>query len=234
VDPDLVMDLPPALTAYGGIDAVTHGLEACVSVMASEFTDPPALQALKLLKEHLPAAYREGARNPRAREAVHNAATLAGIAFANAFLGACHALAHKLGSEFHLAHGLCNALLISNVIRYNATDTPTKQTAFSQYDRPHARRRYKEIADHLGLPGANTQAKVESLIAWVDQLKADLGIPASIREAGVAEGAFMAQVDRMAEEAFDDQCAGTNPRFPLMAELRDLLVASYRGEPYGG
>jgi alcohol dehydrogenase class IV len=166
VDPDLVLDLPRSLTAFGGIDAVTHGLEAYVSVMANEYSDPQALQALRLLKEHLPAAYLEGCRNPKARELVHNAATIAGIAFANAFLGVCHSMAHKLGAEFHLAHGLANALLICNMIRYNATDTPTKQTAFSQYDRPQARHRYGEIALHLGLSGRNTAERIDSLVAW--------------------------------------------------------------------
>ena len=232
VDPDLVMDLPPALTAYGGIDAVTHGLETFVSVMANEFCDAQALQALALLARHLPDAYREGAGNPQAREAVHNAATLAGMAFANAFLGVCHSMAHKLGSEFHLAHGLANALLIANVIRYNATDTPTKQTAFSQYDRPQARRRYALIADHLGLPGVRTEEKVQSLVAWVEELKDVLHIPKSIQSAGVDEAAFLARVDRLAEDAFDDQCTGSNPRFPLISEIRALLVASYYGRAY--
>ena len=232
VDPDLIMDLPPALTAFGGIDAVTHGLEAYVSVMASEYTDPQALQALRMLKEHLPAAYLEGARNPRAREAVHHAATIAGLAFANAFLGVCHAMAHKLGAEFHLAHGLANALLITNVIRYNATDTPTKQTAFSQYDRPQARCRYQAIAAHLGLVREGEEHAVEALILWVEGLKRTLAIPASIREAGVEEAAFLAKVDLIAEGAFDDQCTGSNPRFPLIRELRQLLLDSYYGRPY--
>lgn len=232
VDPNLVMDMPRGLTAHGGIDAVTHGLEAYVSVMASEYTDPQAVQGLRLLKEHLPAAYLEGARNPKAREAVHNAATLVGIAFANAFLGVCHSMAHKLGAEFHLPHGLANALLITNVIRYNATDTPSKQTAFSQYDRPQARHRYGELAQLLGLPGLRTAERIDSLVAWVEELKATLGIPASIQEAGVDEAAFLARVDRLAEEAFDDQCTGTNPRFPLLGELRQILVDSYYGRAY--
>jgi len=232
VDPDLVMDLPRGLTAYGGIDAVTHGLEAYVSVMANEYSDPQALQALALLKEHLPAAYLEGRGNPRAREAVHNAATIAGIAFANAFLGVCHSMAHKLGAEFHLAHGLANALLISNVIRYNATDIPSKQTAFSQYGRPQARRRYGEIARHLGLPGGNTAERVDALLAWVEELKRILAIPPSIREAGVDEAEFMDRLDRIAEGAFDDQCTGSNPRFPLIGELRQILLDSYHGRPY--
>ena len=226
------MTMPRSLTAFGGLDAVTHALEALVSVMANEYSDPQALQALRLLKDHLPAAYLNGALDPRAREEVHNAATMAGIAFGNAFLGVCHSMAHKLGAEFHLAHGLCNALLITNVIRYNATDNPSKQAAFSQYDRPQARCRYAEIARHLDLPGATTDERVESLIAWVDGLKATLGIPASIREAGVAEQPFMDSLDHLAEEAFDDQCTGANPRYPLIRELRQLLLDSFYGLPY--
>ena len=232
VDSNLVMTMPRSLTAFGGIDAVTHALEAYVSVMANEYSDPQALQALRLLKDHLPAAYLNGALDPRAREEVHDAATIAGIAFGNAFLGVCHSMAHKLGAEFHLAHGLCNALLITNVIRYNATDNPSKQAAFSQYDRPQARCRYAEIARHLDLPGATTDERVESLIAWVDGLKATLGIPASIREAGVAEQPFMDSLDHLAEEAFDDQCTGANPRYPLIRELRQLLLDSFYGLPY--
>ncbi len=232
VDPDLVMDLPGPLTAFGGIDAVTHALEAYVSVMANAYSDPQALQALRLLKDHLPAAHSQGVGNPHAREQVHHASTLAGMAFANAFLGVCHALAHPLGSAFHLAHGLCNGLLITNVIRYNATDTPTKQTAFSPYDRPQARHRYGEIAQHLGLSGRNTAERIESLLTWLDGLKRTLGIPGSIREAGVGEAEFMERLDAMAEAAFDDQCAGSNPRYPLLAELRQLLVDSYYGRAY--
>jgi len=232
IDPDLVMDLPRSLTASGGIDAVTHALEAYVSVMASEYSDPQALQALRLLKQHLPAAYLEGAADPGAREAVHNAASIAGIAFANAFLGVCHSMAHKLGAEFHLAHGLANALLIANVIRYNANDTPTKQTAFSQYDRPQARHRYGEIAQHLGLAGGNTAERIHSLVAWVEELKRTLGVPGSIREAGVDEAAFLARLDLVAEGAFDDQCTGSNPRYPLISELKQLLLDSYYGRAY--
>nr|WP_320132259.1 bifunctional acetaldehyde-CoA/alcohol dehydrogenase [uncultured Holophaga sp.] len=232
IDANLVMNMPKSLTAFGGIDAVTHALEAYVSVMANEFSDPQALQALKLLKNYLPSAYANGAKDPKAREEVHSAATIAGIAFANAFLGVCHSMAHKLGAEFHLPHGLANALLISNVIRYNANNNPTKQTAFSQYDRPQARRRYAEVADHLGLGGERTGAKVQALIAWVDGLKAELGIPASIREAGVPEADFLAKVDHIAEQAFDDQCTGSNPRYPLIAELRQILMDSYYGKAY--
>ncbi|HEJ9562050.1 TPA: bifunctional acetaldehyde-CoA/alcohol dehydrogenase [Proteus mirabilis] len=234
VDANLVMNMPKSLCAFGGLDAVTHALEAYVSVLANEYSDGQALQSLKLLKEYLPASYHEGAKNPVARERVHNAATIAGIAFANAFLGVCHSMAHKLGSEFHIPHGLANALLISNVIRYNANDNPTKQTAFSQYDRPQARRRYAEIADHLELsaPGDRTAAKIEKLLAWLEEMKSSLGIPASIREAGVQESDFLAKVDKLSEDAFDDQCTGANPRYPLISELKQLLLDSYYGREF--
>jgi acetaldehyde dehydrogenase/alcohol dehydrogenase len=163
---------------------------------------------------------------------VHSAASLAGIAFANAFLGVCHSIAHKLGAEFHLPHGLANALMIANVIRYNAADIPTKQTAFSQYDRPKGVARYAQIARHLGLGGSRDHERVEKLIAWVEELKAALDIPASIRAAGVPEAEFLAKLDKIAEAAFDDQCTGANPRFPLIAEIKQLLLDSYYGRPY--
>ncbi|MDC9589509.1 bifunctional acetaldehyde-CoA/alcohol dehydrogenase [Xenorhabdus sp. XENO-10] len=231
VDANLVMNMPKSLSAFGGLDAVTHALEAYVSVLANEYSDGQALQALKLLKDFLPASYHEGAKNPVARERVHNAATIAGIAFANAFLGVCHSMAHKLGSEFHIPHGLANALLICNVIRYNANDNPTKQTAFSQYDRPQARRRYAEIADHLGLTASSdrTAVKIEKLLAWLEEMKSQLDIPASIRETGVQEADFLAKIDKLAEDAFDDQCTGANPRYPLISELKQLLLDSFYG-----
>lgn len=232
VDPNLVMNLPKPLTAFGGLDAVVHALESYVSIMANEFTDGQALQALLLLKEHLPSAYKNGARDPIAREKVHNAATIAGIAFANAFLGVCHSMAHKLGAAFHLPHGLANALLIANVIRYNANDNPAKQAAFSQYDRPKAKCRYAEIAKHLGIAGRDTDGSVANLLAWMESLKNDLEVPSSIQAAGVPEREFLAQVDAIAEEAFDDQCTGANPRFPLISELRALLIESYYGRPF--
>ena len=232
VDANLVMDMPKSLTAFGGIDAVTHALEAYVSVMANEYSDPQALQALKLLKDYLPSAYLNGAHDPKAREQVHNAASIAGIAFANAFLGVCHSMAHKLGAEFGLAHGLANALLISNVIRYNAADIPTKQTAFSQYDRPKSVARYAEIARHLGLEGERDHERVEKLVQWVDELKQMLNIPMSIQAAGVEEADFLARVDQLAEAAFDDQCTGANPRYPLISELKQLLLDSYYGRAW--
>jgi len=232
VDANLVMDMPKSLTAAGGIDAVTHALEAYVSVLANEYSDGQALQALKLLKEYLPSAYINGAKDPKAREQVHNAATLAGIAFANSFLGVCHSAAHKLGAEFHLPHGIANALLIANVIRYNAADIPTKQTAFSQYDRPKGVARYAQIAKHLGLGGSRDHERVVKLADWVEDLKATLEIPASIQAAGVPEADFLAKVDAIAEAAFDDQCTGANPRYPLVSEIKQLLLDSYYGRVY--
>ncbi|WP_445947054.1 bifunctional acetaldehyde-CoA/alcohol dehydrogenase, partial [Shewanella sp.] len=232
IDPNLVMDMPKSLTAFGGIDAVTHALEAYVSVMANEYSDGQALQALDLLFKYLPDSYLLGAKAPVAREKVHNGATIAGIAFANAFLGVCHSMAHKLGAEFHLPHGLANALLINNVIRFNATDMPTKQAAFSQYDRPKALCRYAAIADHLKLGGKTDAQKVEKLLEKIDELKKTIGIPASIQEAGVNEADFIAKLDELAEDAFDDQCTGANPRYPLISELKELLLASFYGRNY--
>ncbi|UJF19940.1 bifunctional acetaldehyde-CoA/alcohol dehydrogenase [Vibrio sp. SS-MA-C1-2] len=234
VDANLVMNMPKSLTAFGGYDAVTHALEAYVSVLANEYSDGQALQALKMLKEYLPSSYANGAADPIAREKVHNAATIAGIAFANAFLGVCHSMAHKIGAEFHVPHGLANALLISNVVRYNANDNPTKQTAFSQYDRPQARRRYAEVADHLGLSqkGDRTAQKIERLLTWLDELKVALDIPMSIQAAGVNESDFLAKLDDLSVEAFDDQCTGANPRYPLISELKEVLTAAYYGKAY--
>lgn len=232
VDANLVMDMPKSLCAFGGYDAVTHAMEAYVSVLANEYSDGHALQALKMLKEYLPSSYANGKKDPIAREKVHNAATIAGMSFANAFLGVCHSMAHKLGAEFHIPHGLANALLISNTIRYNATNNPTKQTAFSQYDRPKARARYAEVAAHLGFIEGNTEDKLNALLNWLEELKVALDIPLSIQAAGVNEAEFMAKVDELAEHAFDDQCTGANPRYPLIAELKEVLIASYYGTAY--
>ena len=232
VDANLVMMMPKGLTAAGGIDAVTHAIEAYVSVLANEFSDGQALQSLKLLKEYLPRAYKNGENDPVAREKVHNAATIAGIAFANSFLGVCHSMAHKIGAEFHIPHGIANALLLTNTIRFNATNLPTKQTAFSQYDRPNALRRYGEIALHLGFNQLHTVDRVNAMLEWLDELKHDLNIPMSIQEWGVDETEFLAKVDRLAVNAFDDQCTGANPRYPLISELKNILLDSYYGRPY--
>ncbi len=232
VDANLVMDMPKGLTSAGGIDAVVHALEAYVSVMANEYSDGQALQALKLLKEYLPSAYKNGAADPKAREQVHNAATIAGIAFANAFLGVCHSMAHKIGAQFHIPHGTANAMLIANVVRYNAVDIPTKQAAFSQYDRPKGVARYAEIARHLGLGGTRDHQRVELLVDWIEELKRALDVPPSIKEWGVREADFLVEVDALAEAAFDDQCTGANPRYPLVSELKQMLLDSYYGRAY--
>jgi acetaldehyde dehydrogenase/alcohol dehydrogenase len=232
IDANLVMNMPKSLTAFGGYDAVTHAMEAYVSIMANEFSDGQALQALSLLKEYLPSAYHNGSKDPIAREKVHNGATIAGIAFAQAFLGICHSMAHKLGAMFHVPHGLANALLLTNVIRYNATNLPTKQAAFSQYDRPKARARYAEIAEHLGFREGRTQDKIDALLDWLEALKIELDIPTSIQAAGVSEADFMSKIDQLAVEAFDDQCTGANPRYPLISELKQILIDSFYGNHY--
>ncbi|MDM7861834.1 bifunctional acetaldehyde-CoA/alcohol dehydrogenase [Alteromonas sp. ASW11-36] len=233
IDADLVMDLPLKLTAYGGIDALVHGLEAYVSLYANEFTNGHALEAIRLLFKYLPSAYKNGASDPKAREKVHYAASMAGIAFANAFLGVCHSMAHKLGSAFHLAHGLSNALLITQVIRYNATDTPAKQGIFPQYQYPQAKARYAKIADYLGLGGETDEEKVECLIRAVENLKRELELPTSIQNAGVNEEEFMSRLDELAEEAFDDQCTPANPRYPLVAEIKQLFKHAFYADSKG-
>lgn len=230
VDPDFVMELPPQLTAFGGIDALTHALEAYVSLFANEFSNGQALEAIRLLFKYLPSAYKNGGKDTKAREKVHYAASMAGIAFANAFLGVCHSMAHKLGAEFHVAHGLANALLISEVIRYNATDTPVKQGTFPQYNYPQAKMRYAKIADYLELGGETVDEKVELLIEAVETLKSTLDIPKTIQAAGVGEEVFLAQLDNLAEEAFDDQCTPANPRYPLVREIKELYLNAYYGK----
>ena len=235
VDANLVMSLPRSLCAWGGIDAVVHGLEAYVSIMHTEFSDGQAIQALKILKDNLVTSYKMGAKAPLARERVHSAATLAGIAFANAFLGVCHSIAHKLGSEFHIPHGLANALMITNVLRFNANDNPAKQATFSQYDRPMALCRYADVADQLGLTDAGDdtkQKKFEKLLAWVQSLLDQCDIPKSIQAYGIKEDVFLAALDRVAVMAFDDQCTGANPRLPLIKEIKQLLLDSYYGRVY--
>ncbi len=230
VDPDLVLHMPKGLTAYGGIDALTHALESYVSVLATEFTEGFALQAIDLLFRYLPRAYKLGAADPEAREKVHYAATIAGMSFANAFLGICHSMAHKLGSTFHLPHGLANALMISHVVRYNATDVPFKQAIFPQYKYPNAKERYAQIADYLNLGGNTADEKVEHLVAAIEDLKRQVEIPATIREvSGMDDQIFQAKVSEMAEQAFDDQCTGANPRYPLIHDLQELYTLAYWG-----
>jgi len=232
VDPELVLNMPKKLTAYGGIDALTHALEAFVSVLASEYTNSMALEAIRLLFKYLPSAYKNGANDPKAREKVHYAATMAGMAFANSFLGICHSMAHQLGGVFHVPHGLANALMISHVIKYNSTDAPFKQATFSQYKYPNAKWRYARIASYLGLPGETEEEKVNSLIAAVEGLKRELDIPTSIKDAiaGTPQE-FYAKVEHLADQAFDDQCTGANPRYPLITDLKQLLEDAYEGAP---
>ena len=230
VDADLMMNMPKGLTSASGIDALTHALEAYVSVMATEFTDGIALKAIQTIFEYLPAAYDEGAANPKAREKMAHASCMAGMAFANAFLGVCHSLAHKLGAYHHIPHGVANALLICDVMRYNAAEAPQKMGTFPQYDHPHALARYAEIADFLHLSGRTDEEKLEKLIAKIEELKEAVGIKKTIRDYGVEEDKFLETLDEMTEMAFDDQCTGANPRYPLMSELKELYKGAYYGK----
>ena len=228
VDPDLVLTMPKGLAAASGIDAVTHALEALAATTASEYTNGQAMEALRLLFKYLPQSYRAGAVDPKAREKVHYAATLAGMAFANAFLGLCHSMAHKLGSAFHIPHGVANGILIPHIIRYNMTSVPRKQAAFPQYTHPMAKERYARVADYLGLGGDTLNEKVERLIDAVKNMLAELELPATIQAAGVPEAEFMARLDELCELAFDDQCTGNNPRYPLIAEIRELYLSAWQ------
>jgi acetaldehyde dehydrogenase/alcohol dehydrogenase len=238
VDPELVMSMPPRLTAFSGIDAITHALETYASVLATDFTNGSALEATKNLFEYLPRSYKsslgKGNVDVEAREKVHFASTMAGMAFSNAFLGICHSLAHKLGAEYHLPHGLANALLINQVIRFNQNNDPNKLTAFAQYKYPVAEERYAEIAQHLGLAGTSNAEKVDALIAKITELKKQLDIPLSIKEAlkdsGVSQKDFEAKLDELSERAFDDQCTGANPVYPYIAEIKDIYRKAYKGE----
>jgi len=231
VDADMMMNAPRGLTAASGIDAVTHALEAYASVMATDYTDGLALQSLKLVFENLPRAYEKGAQDPRARENMAHGACIAGMAFANAFLGICHSMAHKLGAFHHLPHGVANALMINEVLRFNAAEVPVKMGTFSQYDHPHTLARYAEVADFLKLGGCTDEEKLENLIRAIEELKEKVGIKKTIRDYGIDETDFLARLDDMVEQAFDDQCTGANPRYPLMSEIKQMyLNASYGTE----
>ena len=230
VDADLMMNAPKGLTAASGIDALTHSLEAYAAMLATDYTDGLALKAIKTIFEYLPKAYDNGANDPVAREKMANAATMAGMAFANAFLGICHSMAHKLGAYHHLPHGVANALLINEIIRFNASETPVKMGTFPQYDHPHTLARYAEIADFLRLPGKNDTEKMENLIKEIDKLKEKVGIKKSVKEYGISEEDFMATLDEMTEAAFDDQCTGANPRYPLMSEMKEIYLKVYYGK----
>ena len=229
VDSDLMMNAPKGLTAASGIDAVTHALEAYASMLATDYTDSLALRSLKIIFEYLPAAYENGANDVVAREKMANAATMAGMSFANAFLGVCHSMAHKLGAFFHLPHGVANALMINEVLKFNSSKAPVKMGTFPQYSYPHTIERYAEIADYLGLEGTTSEEKLESLIKAIEELKEKIGIKKSIKEYGIEEKDFLEKLDEMSMQAFDDQCTGANPRYPLVEEIKDMYKKAYYG-----
>ncbi len=229
IDTDLHMSAPRGLTAASGIDAVTHALEAYASMLATDYTDSLALRSLKMVFENLPKAYENGLTDVKARENMANAATMAGMAFANAFLGICHSMAHKLGAFFHLPHGVANALMIEEVLRFNASETPVKMGTFSQYDHPHTLERYAEVADYLGAKGKTNEEKLENFIKMLNELKETVGIKKSIKDYGIDEKEFLEKVDEMTEQAFDDQCTGANPRYPLMSEIKQMYLNAYYG-----
>ncbi len=246
VDPNFVDSMPKGLCAASGIDALTHAIEAYVSALATNFTNSPALEATKLIFRYLARSYRNGADDPLAREKVHYASTLAGMAFANSFLGICHSMAHKLGAAFHIPHGIANALIINQVIRYNSTDCPTKQCAFPQYKFPKAKAKYGQIVDNLEFGCMNGKVvenyqfdcmrnktdedKVDMLVCAITELKKELDIPLSIKDAGVSEKDFYDKLDELVDLAFDDQCTGANPSYPMFNELREIYIKAYNGE----
>ena len=230
IDADMHMTAPKGLTSASGIDAVTHALEAYASMMATDFTDGLALRSLKVIFEYLPRAYDNGPNDPVAREKMAHAATMAGMAFANAFLGVCHSMAHKLGAFHHLPHGIANALMIDEVLRFNAEEVPAKMGTFPQYDHPHTLARYAEVADYLGIKGKNDSEKLENLIKAIDDLKERVGIKKTIKDYGIDEKDFLDRLDDMTEQAFDDQCTGANPRYPLMSEIKQMYLNAYYGK----
>ena len=232
IDTDFHMSAPKELTAASGIDAVTHALEAYVAMLATDYTDGLALRALKVIFEYLPRAYENGQVDIEAREKMANAATMAGMAFANAFLGICHSMAHKLGAFHHLPHGVANALMIEEVIRFNSCEAPVKMGTFSQYDHPHTLARYAEVAEYLDCAGKTDAEKVENLIKKINELKAKVGIKETIKDYGIDEKDFLDRLDDMVEQAFDDQCTGANPRYPLMSEIKQMYLNAYYGKQF--
>ena len=229
VDCDLMMTMPKGLTSASGIDVLTHAMEAYVSMMATDYTDSLAVKAARNVFAYLPRCYDDGAHDPEAREKMANASTMAGMAFANAFLGVCHSMAHKLGAFHHLPHGVANALMLNEVIRFNSEDAPTKMGTFPQYDHPHTLRRYAEFAEELGIKGKDDSEKVENLIKAIEELKKKVGIKASIKEYGIDEKDFLDRLDEMCVQAFDDQCTGANPRYPLISEIKEMYLNAYYG-----
>lgn len=230
VDADLMMQMPKGLTSASGIDALTHALEAYASMLATDYTNGLSLQAIKTIFEYLPRAYNNGANDPEAREKMANASTMAGMAFANAFLGVCHSMAHKLGAFHHIPHGVANALLINEVLNFNASESPIKMGAFPQYKYPQALKRYAEIATFIGINGSTDQEKFNKLLNKIDELKVRVGIPKTIKDCNVDESKFLETLDEMVEQAFDDQCTGANPRYPLMSEIKEMYLKVYYGK----
>ena len=230
VDCNMMMNAPKGLTSASGIDAVTHCLEAYASMMATEYTDGLAIESLKNIFKYLPRAYENGANDPEAREKMANAATMAGMAFANAFLGVCHSMAHKLGAFHHIPHGIANALMIDYVLKFNSAEVPTKMGTFPQYDHPHTLRRYAEVAEALGFGGANDEESLNNLIKAIDELKEKIGIKKTIKDYGIDEKDFLDRLDEMSEQAFDDQCTGANPRYPLISEIKEMYLKAYYGK----
>ena len=233
VDADMMMNAPKGLTSASGIDAVSHALEAYASIMATDYTDGLAIQALKVLFEYLPKAYESavtGVPDKEAREKMANAATMAGMAFANAFLGVMHSMAHKLGAFHHIPHGIANALMMNEVLMFNSKEAPTKMGTFSQYDHPHTLRRYAEVAEALGIEGKDDSEKLSALLDRITALKEEIGIMPTIRDYVPDEDKFLSTLDEMSEQAFDDQCTGANPRYPLISEIRQMYLNAYYGE----
>ncbi len=230
VDADMMMNQPKGLTSASGIDALTHALEAYASIMATDYTDGLALKAMKNIFEYLPSAYENGAADAKAREQMATASTMAGMAFANAFLGLCHSMAHKLGAFHHLPHGVANAILITDIMRYNAVEVPTKMGTFPQYEYPHCKARYVECANFLGIQGKDDDEKFENFIQAIEELKTKVGIKKTIKEYGIDEKYFLDTLDDMVEKAFDDQCTGANPRYPLMSEIKEIYLKAYYGK----
>lgn len=230
IDADNMMTQPKGLTSASGIDALTHALEAYASIMATDYTDGLALKAMKSIFEYLPSAYENGANDPYAREKMADASCMAGMAFANAFLGVCHSMAHKLGAYHHLPHGVANALMISYVLRFNAEEVPVKMGTFSQYQYPHTLARYAECAHFCGVCGKDDKETLELFIKKIEDLKERVGIKKSIKDYGVDERYFLETLDRMVEDAFDDQCTGANPRYPLMSEIKEMYLKAYYGK----
>lgn len=229
IDPNFVDSMPQGLCAASGVDALTHALEAYVSVLATNFTNSPALEATKLIFRYLPRSYNGGKEDPIAREKMHYASTLAGMAFSNSFLGLCHSMAHKLGAMYNIPHGVANAMLINQIIRFNANDKPTKQALFPQYKFPNAKAKYGQIADELNLGGKNDDEKIDLLVNAITQLKKDINLPLSIKDFGVSEKLFMENLDVLVEQAFDDQCTGANPAYPLMSEIKEIYIKAFKG-----